>query len=132
MTVAQTTGVFREFCAWMDTALVKAPPTVAAFCFFLYEHETAYCVQVAASSQFDPVDHEWASRATSLFMPEDYLFWLSKHSDDDEDWRRALAAAIDLIRRYMEAGARANVLRESQGVACGFVDGDLHLLWPVI
>jgi hypothetical protein len=63
-------------------------------------------------------------------MPKNYLFPLERRPGED-DWQRVLAQAETLIERYLETGERAAVLRQSQGVGCGFVDGDVHVLWPV-
>jgi hypothetical protein len=49
----------------------------------------------------------------------------------DDDWQRALAQAKELIERYLRSGNRSEVLSTAQGVGCGFVDGDAHVLWPV-
>lgn len=41
-----------------------------------------------------------------------------------------LSLAIDLVTTYLRSGSNRHVLRWSEGVGGGFVDGDLTILWP--
>lgn len=130
MTVANPTeNLFREFAAWTDAALATPPEEAAAFCFNLYEYDDAYRAEIVATSRFDRDDPEWAVDPI-FFMPASHLFPLERLPGDD-DWQRALAQAKELIERYLRSGNRSEVLRTAQGVGCGFVDGDVHVLWPV-
>jgi hypothetical protein len=127
--VEASDDIFPGFATWVDAALATHPAGAAAFCFNLYEYEDAYRVEIVATSRSDRDDPEWAVDPI-FFMPKDYLFPLERQAGDD-DWQRALAQAQDLIRRYLQRGDHSEVLRKSRGVGCGFVDGDIHVLWPV-
>jgi hypothetical protein len=119
---------FSGFASWLDDALVGAPLGITAFCFNLYEHDDAYALQVVGTHRFDRADTDWAVDPI-LFTPEEHLFLLDRRSGDN-DWQRGLKEATALIHRYLREGKYAATLRQSQGVGCGFVDGDIAIVWP--
>ncbi|MFQ6311080.1 hypothetical protein [Lysobacter capsici] len=62
-------------------------------------------------------------------MSDDPRFELPR-SVVGEAWEMGLAAANDLLARYMSSDRAGAVrLRQSQAVSVGFVDGDLQLVW---
>ena len=121
---------FTSFSAWLDSALsVSIPANVVGFRFNLYEHEDSYQIQIVGVDRFERGNAIGESDPI-FFTPEEFLFPITK-LPGDEDWRRGLDEAIAYINCYLASCEKADTLRASQGVGCGFVDGDLHVLWPV-
>ena len=81
-----------------------------------------------ATSRFDRNDSVWAVDPI-FFTPEEHLFLLERRQGDT-DWERALEEAKLLVERYLHDGQGAATLLRSRGVGCGFVDGDVSVLWP--
>ena len=121
-------ALYPDFAAWADGILGQPiPPEVAAFSFNLYEGVAAFDLQVTGSPTFDPTDQVWASEVA--FTSGENLFSIPRQLVSDR-WEEALDLVCELVRRYLDAGAGAQVLRASKGVGVGFVEGDLHLVWP--
>lgn len=47
----------------------------------------------------------------------------------DEGWEKALKDAVLCIKKYLEDGAYAGVLKSRSGVGVGFVDGDIEIIY---
>jgi hypothetical protein len=106
---------------------VPMPPAVVAFCLDLYEGADTFDVQLSGASSFDPEDETWA--CNPVYSDERNLFRIAREVVSD-DWEAALHLMLPWMKRYLNEGERSAVLRASRGVGVGFVDGDLHVIWP--
>jgi hypothetical protein len=118
-----------RFHAWADQALGRPIPAgVVAFSFNLYEMTFGVDIDLIGCSTYSDDDPAWApsevftAREPVLEIPESLA---------GSNWQEALGIAIDLVRGYLDLGGPGStVLRRSQAVAVGFVDGDLERVWP--
>jgi hypothetical protein len=119
---------YQDFAAWLDGRLaVPMPPAVVAFSLNLYEGNDSFDVQLSGASSFDPEDETWA--CNPVYADEENLFRIARGLVLD-DWEAALDLVLLCMERYLREGERSAVLRASRGVGVGFVDGDLHVIWP--
>src|SRR5882762_6672025 len=126
--MAMAVSVKRKFFTWVDGALgQRIPKTTVAFHFNLYEGTDSVHVQLMGIESFDGGDEYWPGRKT--FSTGEDIFEVPFESAGAKwpDWLEALKALVD---EYIESGSRSDILRNSQGVGIGFVDGDMYLLWP--
>ena len=106
---------------WLDAILADINELPVAWNFNLYE---PFCMELVGTKSFNKKDEDWASDEIFTSRDEFSDFLLSKKS-----WEEALQEAISLIKNYLENGKHKSKLIESHAVACGFVDGDLELLY---
>ena len=79
-------------------------------------------MELVGCSSFDENDADWA--CDEVFDNRDEPFaW-----EEEADYDHIFAGVKVMILQYLQDGAEADVLKDSQGVAMGFVDGDLELL----
>jgi shikimate kinase len=119
---------FQErFNAWVDQALSKSvPESVIAFSFNLAE---PWRIELVGSNTFSDDDPDWAcppeafrAKGKKLSLPE---------SEVGSDWESVLEAAKSMVSAYLarESPGQGR-LRKAVVVVVGFVDGDLHKVWP--
>jgi hypothetical protein len=114
------------FNGWLDEALAEPiPEGVIAYCFNLAE---PWCIELVGSDRYSKDDPDWAceetfgAEASDLDLPA---------AEVGTRWEAVLEAAKLLVERYINRpSAGATRLRGSAAVAVGFVDGDLHRVWP--
>ena len=109
---------------WLnDVMQMTIPNEVVAFCFNLYEDaNNSWTLELIGSSAFDTTDNDWA--CDEIFTTRDNpLTWY-----EDKEWQDVLTASIKMLKDYLEEGKYAKELKERQGLAIGFVEGDLTLL----
>lgn len=118
---------YRKFERWVNASLEKGVPSqVCAFCFNLYEDvpDGRYSVEIVGASSFDKDDSDWA--CDEVFTNrENPLRWTTSKS-----WDKVQLDVEVLIRKYLQHGKYAQLLRSKKGVACGFVEGELELILP--
>lgn len=115
-----------EFDAWLDGALSQPiSPSVVAFNFNLAE---PWCIEVVGSDRYSDDDPDWPceesfrSGVERLSLPE---------SEVGLTWELVLEEAKRLVSAYLDRpSAGSAVLRRAEAVAVGFVDGDIHRVWP--
>lgn len=115
-----------RFNAWLDIVLSQAiPPSVVAFNFNLAE---PWSIEVIGSDRYSDSDSDWACEES--FRPDVERFLL-RGSAASETWKSVLNTAKPLISAYLDrpSGGSA-ILRGAEAVVVGFVDGDLHKIWP--
>ena len=109
---------------WLDDVMqMTIPNDVVAFCFNLYEDANkSWGLELIGASSFDTIDSDWA--CDEVFTTRNNpLTWY-----DDKEWHDVLTITIKLLKDYLEKGKYGEKLKELQGLAIGFVDGDLTLL----
>lgn len=110
----------------MSTAI---PKEVRAFSFNLYELDSddlPFGVQLIGSSIFDIEDEDWACEqvwdATPRILEIPVTFSMNS-------WETCLANMKRLVLAAMDQKTIGETLKTREGVAIGFVDGDLDLVW---
>ena len=115
---------YNELETWLNEVMqMTIPNEVVAFCFNLYEDANkSWTLELIGASSFDTNDNDWA--CDEVFTTRDKpLTW-----HDDKEWQEVLMMIKKLLKDYLEKGKYGKVLKERQGLAVGFVDGDLTLL----
>lgn len=115
---------YSELEVWLDKVMqMTIPDDVVAFCFNLYEDANkSWTLELIGAGSFDATDTDWA--CDEVFTTRDKpLTW-----HDDKEWQDVLNVTIKMINDYIEKGKYGKALKERQGLAVGFVDGDLTLL----
>lgn len=115
---------YHQFENWLDAAMNRSiPAEVVAFCFNLYEDAgKKWTLELIGASSFDENDSDWA--CDEVFTTRDYpLTW-----HEDSEWKLVLGKSEQIIKEYLEKGIYRKELKGRQGLAIGFVDGDLVLL----
>ena len=120
---------FQEaFNAWLDKALSKrVPESIIAFSFNLAE---PWRVELVGSDKYSDGNPDWAcppeafrAKVKKLGLPE---------SEVGSNWESVLEAAKSLVTAYLNrASPGSDRLRRAVAIVVGFVDGDLHKVWPV-
>jgi hypothetical protein len=113
-----------KFDAWLDESLAGADDEdVVAFNFNLAE---PWSIEVVGCGSYDEDDEDWST--DEVFRPDTDPLELPEAGDD---WESVLEFAKLLIQAYLSRpGSGSAALKGSTAVALGFVDGDLHKLWP--
>ena len=104
----------------------KIPPAIRAFCFNLYEDSNdGWSMELVGTESFDPDDEDWAcDEVTDFGTREEPLSWEKKTC-----WNEVLQEVSSALRYYLENGLHADVLKSRMGVAVGFIDGNLEILY---
>lgn len=125
--------IYEEFSHWLDDLLENntMPENTQAFCFNLYDEsdeEHLYAAQIVAAGEFDPADEngEWA--CDEVWSCEENVFTVDTSDEEDTGWKHAQDLFREMIEEYISNGKYGHILKESKGVAVGFIDGELELL----
>ena len=117
--------MYNEFEAWLDAALeADMPEDIAAFNFNLYEDgDNLWSIELIGASRFDPEDPDWA--CDEVFTNrEDPLSWSA-----ETDWEEVLETMTEYVEKYLIEGSYASILKSSEAVGIGFVDGDITIVY---
>lgn len=130
MTLPRLT-VTDELFAWIDDALSReVPERTAAFHFNLYEGIDSVHIQLMGTDAFEtgevPERDYWPGAET--FSTGEDIFEIP-FEVAGSDWKQWLVTCVDMLRSYIATGCNSGVLRSSNGVGVGFVDGDMYVLW---
>ncbi|MBR4627835.1 MAG: hypothetical protein IKO47_09080 [Ruminococcus sp.] len=127
-------SIYEEFARWLDELLENndMPDDAKAFCFNLYEEseeEHIYAVQLIAAGEFDPDDKggDWACE--EVWSSEEDIFTVDTSDEEDTGWKHAQDLYAEMVREYLSGGKYSRILTAAQGIAIGFVDGELELLY---
>ena len=115
---------YEMFENWLDKTLSREiPDSVVAFCFNIYEDaDDKWSLELIGASSFDAEDSDWP--CDEVFTTRDNpLPWF-----EDAECKQIQQEVQDIIKKYLERGRFAYKLREKEGIALGFVDGNLILL----
>ena len=117
--------MYNEFEAWLDATLESdLPEDIAAFNFNLYEDDdNLWSIELIGAPGFDPEDPDWACE--EIFTNrEDPLSWRA-----EVDWQEVQETMTQYVEKYLAEGAYASVLKSSEAVGIGFVDGALTIVY---
>ena len=122
-----TSEFYIEFNSWADRVLTKhTSSSVVAYNFNLYEHANEFAIQLVGARSFDVTGEDWP--CDEIFSSGEDLFYLPRSIVGDR-WENGLEAAKSLVKNYLQHGTQAVLLKSSQGVGVGFVDGDIELAY---
>jgi len=119
-------AIHKEFNNWLDKILKNIKKLPKAWVFNLYESEkTSYTVELVGTRFFQENNEDWACHEmfTSRTLFTNYL--LSTHISHEQ----ALQELVIFIESYLTEGANRDKLLETNAIGCGFVDGNLELLY---
>ena len=117
--------MYNEFEAWLDAALeADMPEDIAAFNFNLYEDgDNLWSIELIGASRFDHEDPDWA--CDEIFTNrEDPLSWSA-----EVDWQDIQETMTQYVEKYLIEGSGASILKNSEAVGIGFVDGDITIVY---
>ena len=119
--------MYNKVSEWIDGVLSDGVPDEAvAFCFNLYENDEYYwSMELIGAGRFDPEDQDWACDEVTDFNSRESLFTFQAECE----WDEALQTMIDILKKYLNEGKYADLLKSQKGVGVGFVDGDIELLY---
>ena len=118
---------YDDFARWLDAVFEAGiPDYVVGIAFNLYEEtDSHWAAEVVGTSSVDESDDDWAcDEATDFNTRENPFSW-----QEDASWEEVLSEVNDIVVKYLEAGKYSHRLKEMKAVACGFVDGDLEILY---
>lgn len=110
-----------DFNTWLDKILDEIDQIPVAWNFNLYE---PFCLELVGTKSYNKKNEDWASDEVYSSRERYSNFELNYDS-----WELSLSSAIDLIQNYIKLGNNKEKLLESYAVGCGFVDGDLKILY---
>lgn len=121
-----TSKFHNTFATWLEASLsCSIPDEVVAYTFNLAE---PWCIEVVGCDRYDAADPDWA--CDEAFRPEQGTLRLPSGIFGN-DWETVLQRSIEMVNLFLEGDTRASrILKRSQAVAVGFVDGESHLIWP--
>ena len=112
---------------WIDNVLIKKiPDDVVAFCFNLYDDGNYnWSMEIVGTESFDAEDADWAcDEITDFDTRTNPLSWIDK-----VEWKDVLKKVTLILEKYIEKGKFSNILNSVNGVAVGFVDGDINIIY---
>ncbi len=118
--------MYNKIETWINNiAIQEIPEEVIAFNFNLYEDtDNTWSMELVGTESFDEEDPDWACDEVTDFGTRDNpLAW-----QKDASWDEVLEEIIGALKMYLDLGGFANVLKNSNGVGVGFVDGDIEIL----
>ena len=117
----------KDVSNWIDSILNSdIPDSIVAFCFNLYEEDEGnYSMELVGTDWFDLEDQDWAcNEITDFGSRENRYEWKM-----DGDWEDALACMVNELTEYLANGKYSELLKSSNGVGTGFVDGNIEILY---
>lgn len=123
--------MFDEISAWLDDVLEDISETdilneIIAFGFNLYDNgDDNWSMELIGTSEFDADDEDWLCNEVTDFGTRNNSFqWYKKAK-----WEEILNDVICLLKRYLESGKYADVLKAKLGIGVGFVDGNVEIIY---
>lgn len=119
--------MLNEVSDWLNATLdQKIPEEVTAFCFNLYDDgDGNWSMELIGTERFDEDDEDWpCDEITDFGTRETPFTWNS-----DAEWEAVLEGMVSAIKKYLEGGEYAGVLKSKEGIGIGFVDGDIEILY---
>ena len=119
--------MYNKIEEWIDSLpLQTLPENVAAFNFNLYDDgDNWWSVELVACDRFDVLDQDWACDEIADFGTRDTPFsW-----EEEADWNDIQEEMNNALKQYLEEGKFADVLKSFDAVGCGFIDGNIYILY---
>ena len=113
------------FEEWLDRILQDFNENAVAFNFNVYDNKNRlFSIELVGCSRFDKNDDYWAIE--DVYSSRDHFTMYDYYCPEREI---AITKICRQIMHYLAKGDYAYVLKKTQAVACGFVDGDLNVLY---
>ena len=127
-------NIYEEFTAWLDDILENndMPESTEAFCFNLYEEsaeEHIYSIQLVAAAAFDSEDGEGDWACDEAWSSDENVFTVDISDEDQKDREHVHELFAEMVKEYAENGRYGSILSSAKGMALGFVDGDLDIIY---
>ena len=120
--------MYQNLSNWIDSLdLSVIPEEVVAFCFNLYDgcDNEHWSMELIGADGFDSEDSDWACGEVCDFGSRASEYKWTRIGK----WDAVLVDTVAALRKYLEIGKYAQVLRSKTAVAVGFTDGDLEILF---
>ena len=119
--------LYHKVSKWLDSSLAqKIPDEVMAFCFNLYDDGNGrWSMELIGAGSFDLDDSDWPCEEVTDFMTRESPFVWNSSSK----WDVVLNEMADVLKKYLQHGKCADLLKSKSGVGIGFVDGDIEVLF---
>ena len=117
--------MYENFKKWLDGALeLEIPENAVALNFNIYEDgDDWWAVELVACDRFDVADQDWA--CDEVFTTREEPFeW-----QEATEWQTIMDNVTGWVAKYLAEGTHADTARAYRGVGCGFVDGDIEILY---
>jgi len=113
---------------WLRTSLSKAEvDKIRGYSFNLIENGGEYSVELIGASIYDATDPDWACEEVFEGTPRSISIPEPIHEGSLES---CLANMKSYLGDYLSFGdENARMLKQAEGIAVGFVDGDLHTIY---
>ena len=126
-------NIYEEFAHWLDDLLENndMPEETKAFCFNLYEEsdeDHIYGAQLIAAGEFDPDDKEGEWACEEVWSCGENIFTVDTSDEDDTGWAHAQELFREMVEEYLKSGKYSDIINGADGVAIGFVDGELEII----
>lgn len=119
--------IYTSFHNWVSEVLIDVPDDISGFVFNIYEEEDEYCIDIIGTSEFSEDSDEWANQ--EVWNSGSLMFIIPKEKTTDwEEVHDLVADSVDEILT-LEDDDTANCLMTSEGIAVGFIDGELEYIW---
>lgn len=118
---------YDNFEKWMNSVFDSTNlRDVTALNFNIYEDaDNSWSIEAVGTSSFDEGDEDWACDEIADFGTRDNPYvW-----KEETTWNRVLSEITSCIQKYLEKGKNSEKLKETSGIGCGFVDGDIEILY---
>jgi len=123
--------MFEEISEWLDDVLEDVsetgiPTEVIAFGFNLYDDgDDNWSMELIGTSEFDTNNEDWLCHEVTDFDTRDDPFqWCKKAK-----WEEILNNITRYLKKYLESGKYADILKAKSGIGVGFIDGDVKILY---
>ena len=114
----------KTFADWLDGILKELDVDAKAFNVNIYENKKGYSAELVATASFDEDDEDWACDEIYASRNDNNEFEFKA-----KNWESALDYIKSSLNEYLQNGKFADILKNSQAVAYGFVDGDLTVIY---
>lgn len=116
---------YNTFEKWVDASLSKdLSSDIKAFCFNLYEYDkNKWAIEIIGSPYFDEKDSDWACLEV-YDNREDMLSLTWRKS-----WEKVQRTIETYVKKYLDSGKYASLLKSKEAIGVGFVDGDLKIVY---
>ncbi len=112
---------------WIDSILSEElPDNVSAFNFNLYEGDGTFHIQIIGARCFAEEDEDWA--CDEVFTTGENIFVIPRKVTG-QNWKEGLTYTIELIKDYLVTGNNSGILKSTDAVGVGFVDGDIEIVY---
>lgn len=119
--------MYEEFLEWIDgLELENITENIKAYNFNLYESEDTYDIQIIGSDEFDEENPDWA--CSEIYSSEENICYI-ENKGELNNWENAKKIFAGYVRKYLENGKYAEILRSAKAIGIGFVDGDIELVY---